>query len=334
MNKKVLFIKGIYKITNNVDGKVYIGKSINIKRRWKQHINDLDNNKHINKHLQNAWNKYGKKNFKFELLFKSDDEKEIDQKESYYIDLYKSNKRKYGYNLTSGGEGGSRNEETKEKIRQSIRGIGTILTNDDVIKIKLALWCLIDRNDLAKMFKVSKQVIDQIARGASFGYILANLNEDLHHLKQKLIDERNAYILKLYDEGYSIVDISNLTKYSDSIVEKCIYKYRNVVKDKEEKYQKIYDKVFQLYNQGFKKYHIAKYLNISPSTVERYLSGKNNPYKDLPFKKVTKNIQNNIINLYFNKHKTSTEIGDIYNISHSTIMSFINNYKYANTEVN
>lgn len=55
MNK----ISGIYKILNIKNGKFYIGSSNNIKVRWSQHKTLLKNNKHENKYLQNAWNKYG-----------------------------------------------------------------------------------------------------------------------------------------------------------------------------------------------------------------------------------------------------------------------------------
>lgn len=59
---------GIYKITNKVNGKIYIGESFDIERRWKEHIDDLNNNNHHSNKLQNDWNTYGKDNFKFEII--------------------------------------------------------------------------------------------------------------------------------------------------------------------------------------------------------------------------------------------------------------------------
>ena len=59
---------GIYKITNILNGKSYIGLSSNIKQRWVQHKRNLNNNVHHNLHLQSAWNKYGKKYFTFSVL--------------------------------------------------------------------------------------------------------------------------------------------------------------------------------------------------------------------------------------------------------------------------
>jgi hypothetical protein len=58
---------GVYKIINKVDGKYYIGSSGDIRGfnrgRWYGHINKLKKNKHINSHLQNAWNKYKQKKY-------------------------------------------------------------------------------------------------------------------------------------------------------------------------------------------------------------------------------------------------------------------------------
>jgi group I intron endonuclease len=59
---------GIYKITNIVTNKLYVGSSIDIKRRKYEHIRLLKNNKHNNIHLQNAYNKYGILNLKWEIL--------------------------------------------------------------------------------------------------------------------------------------------------------------------------------------------------------------------------------------------------------------------------
>ena len=66
MNKKD--IVGIYKIECIANNKVYIGQSINIKRRLYDHKTRLRKGTHKNKHLQNAWNKYGEDNFTFETF--------------------------------------------------------------------------------------------------------------------------------------------------------------------------------------------------------------------------------------------------------------------------
>ena len=59
---------GIYIIKNMVNNKVYIGQSVNIDKRWYDHINALDNHSHYNYHLQAAWDKYGKDAFVFDVV--------------------------------------------------------------------------------------------------------------------------------------------------------------------------------------------------------------------------------------------------------------------------
>lgn len=326
-------MKGIYSITNKVNGKIYIGQTSDIDFRWFQHINNLKKNKHNNKYLQNSWNKYGENNFNFDIIEVLENEFELNDKEKYYIQLYKSNITSYGYNLTSGGDNYSLNEESKNKISISKRGQNSNLTKEQVRHIKMCLYCLMERKEICDMFNISPKLLTQIATGKSFNYILSDLNNDIHNLKQKLINERNYKILQLFDEGNTISDICKLMKCSISIIEKCVYKYRNIVEINKAKYQDIYDNVFKLKEEGYNNYNISKILSISPSTVTRYLEGKNNPYKELPFRKITDNDKKNIIHLYNNENKNSYEIGQIYNVSPITIMSVVNNYKYANTEV-
>lgn len=59
---------GIYKIENKTTGKLYIGSSLDIRKRWVRHLWDLKNNKHHSIILQRAWNKYGKDDFIFEII--------------------------------------------------------------------------------------------------------------------------------------------------------------------------------------------------------------------------------------------------------------------------
>ena len=76
-------ICGVYKITNKVNGKIYIGSSNDIKHRWAQHKEALNRGDHTNIHLQNAWNKYGLNNFKFEIIEECDPSVQFEREQFY-----------------------------------------------------------------------------------------------------------------------------------------------------------------------------------------------------------------------------------------------------------
>ena len=79
-------VSGVYMIV--INGKSYIGSSVFIQQRWKQHKSDLKCNRHANSYLQNAYNKYKEAKFiLLEKMPKATDE-ELREKEKYYVNLY------------------------------------------------------------------------------------------------------------------------------------------------------------------------------------------------------------------------------------------------------
>lgn len=92
---------GIYKITNKINGKVYIGQSLDIEYRWKRHLWASDN---CAIHL--AMRKYGNNNFSFEVLEECD-KSILNEREQYWITYYNSIVPN-GYNMTQGGSGSLR----------------------------------------------------------------------------------------------------------------------------------------------------------------------------------------------------------------------------------
>lgn len=91
----------IYKITNDINGKIYIGKTYNsIEKRFKEHCKDRLKRKCEQRPLYSAMNKYGIEHFYIELLEETDNPEE---REKYWIEYYGSFKN--GYNATTGGDG-------------------------------------------------------------------------------------------------------------------------------------------------------------------------------------------------------------------------------------
>ena len=76
---------GIYQIRNLVNGKVYVGSAVNLRARMQSHFGELKNNKHNNRHLQRAYDKYGLDKFVFEVLEYVEKDMLL-EREQYYID--------------------------------------------------------------------------------------------------------------------------------------------------------------------------------------------------------------------------------------------------------
>lgn len=96
----------IYFIINKITGERYVGQTTNFVRRKNEHLSQLKDKTHINKKLQNAWNKYGENNFIVEKIqYDNISKEELNNEEIKYIKQYNSYNN--GYNLTIGGDGGN-----------------------------------------------------------------------------------------------------------------------------------------------------------------------------------------------------------------------------------
>ena len=109
----------VYLHTNIIDGKRYVGiTSQKAHDRWKNGLGYSHN-----EYFTRAINKYGWDNFKHEILFIDLTKEEAEQKEIELIELYKSNQRRYGYNISNGGECiGKHSEESKLKMSTTRKG--------------------------------------------------------------------------------------------------------------------------------------------------------------------------------------------------------------------
>lgn len=113
---------GIYKITNIITGKVYVGQSVHIESRVKEHKNPSNWIRESGKVLYRAFLKYGIENFTFEVVEECEAEK-LSEREIYWISFF--NSFADGYNMTSGGESNYGDSSPLHK-----------LTEADVIEIR------------------------------------------------------------------------------------------------------------------------------------------------------------------------------------------------------
>lgn len=147
---------GIYGIRQ--DGLiVYVGQSINIENRYRQHIYNLRTNQHSSPYFQNAYNKYGIKPFDY-IILEITTKEQLTNREQYYMDMYKP---KYNYAPVAGSRLGSKQtpeaiekvrkvhlgrkntEETKDKMRKAAlgnkRNLGRKLTEETKAKMRETL---------------------------------------------------------------------------------------------------------------------------------------------------------------------------------------------------
>lgn len=114
----------VYKITNKVTGKVYIGitnQGAGVRYRHHWYEARIGESAPIHRSMK----KYGEENFTLEILETVDTYEELKDREKYWIKFYDSMNREKGYNLTEGGDGTfgrMHSEETKDKIRQKAIG--------------------------------------------------------------------------------------------------------------------------------------------------------------------------------------------------------------------
>lgn len=133
----------IYKITNTINNKVYIGSTKNIKQRFNEHLTKLSGNYHTNKHLQSAYNKYGGDKFTFETL-REVQESILRKVEQLYINKYTALNPKYGYN---------------KAVVVSNQYDGFI-KDDTVSKKKLYFGCYSKMGILIKVFRTINEVTE------------------------------------------------------------------------------------------------------------------------------------------------------------------------------
>lgn len=165
----------IYKITNKVNNKSYIGQTrYTVEFRWRQHIHKKDNT-----YFHNALHKYGIENFTVETLEECEANL-LNEREIFYIAKY--NTFKEGYNLTIGGDGNRR-----------------LLLDDKYDEIKQLYLSGFSSNKIATLFKVDK---------ASIVKILRQLGVKLRNNKLNINNQEFQELVQDYQTGYSLRELA------------------------------------------------------------------------------------------------------------------------------
>jgi group I intron endonuclease len=162
---------GIYKILNTKNNKIYIGSSVDIKKRKEKHFWMLQKGIHDNKFLQSSYNRDGKENFIFDII-EMCEEKDLVEKENYYILENKSNDMKFGYNLCLVSE--------NRKNRVS-----------DETKIQLSKHNLKKNNNFEKFALINiesgkKIIFENLVDAANYLYDNGFANGQLRNIRMKL----------------------------------------------------------------------------------------------------------------------------------------------------
>ena len=188
----------IYKITNTINGKFYIGQTIqNVKERFYQHCATKCSKAVSNMAIHRAIKKYGKSNFTVEVI-EEIDSANLNDRERYWIKYYNSYNN--GYNSTKGGQDGIKlfkNLDTESIVREyksgkSLREIGRLFNVD-----KQTIKDLLVRNNInlrtTKTYKLSQKDREDIIKDLSLGFSRKEIISKWHISKGYLSQLINGY---------------------------------------------------------------------------------------------------------------------------------------------
>lgn len=229
---------GIYKIENKINGKIYIGQSVWIEKRWVTHKNTATNkySQSYNYPLYKAIRKYGLDNFIFAVI----EECEIynlNQREIYWIDFYKSYDKNFGYNLTMGGNHSHPIALTFDEVEEIIKLLAeTSLTQEEIsnlYNISQRTVSSINNGETWKRENVvypirNENKINKINTCPSCGKIISKESshcKQCSSFSQRKVERPNRETLKNEIRNCSFLSLSKKYNVSDNAIRKWCEKY-------------------------------------------------------------------------------------------------------------
>ncbi len=239
---------GIYKISNLVSGRVYVGQTKErFQRRYWLHQWELRNGCHDNKYLQNAWNKYGEDNFTFEVIEILPRE-EIDERERYWIAYYRENGGCYC--IQDGGQptnigryvspearkrvgemnrqrmlGSKLSEKTKQKMSEIRTGKHPIrkndlMTEDEARTVKEMLVAGYSSGDIVKTTGVPYKGINSIISNNNYAAIKVDGWDEYIANRMKSVKHRltKEQILQLVEDSKNGMSNEELAKKYNIVI--------------------------------------------------------------------------------------------------------------------
>jgi group I intron endonuclease len=203
----------IYKSTNTITGKVYIGQTTHtLEKRIKSHIKE--SKIESNRPFMLSINKYGSDNFTFEVIDSASNLDELNKKEIYWIDFYNSVSPN-GYNVTGGGQG-KKMKTTKELSRIISEGLKNSekwqkTKNSEEYKLKMKKYFIGSNKDKKfsqehkeKIWEKNKERVLLFNKSTSKKWIVVDKDNDIIRMTGK-----EEYFEKL---GMDTGDISRMSK--------------------------------------------------------------------------------------------------------------------------
>ena len=133
----------IYKATNTINGKCYVGQTkYTLEKRKASHIRSAHHTSKRRTYFLWALREYGEDSFSWEVLTECSNQKELDSKEQFFIEKFKSNDPDHGYNSIEGGQGSPTSSKLRLLLKNRKRGV--VLTSRslsaDGFSSKLLNW--------------------------------------------------------------------------------------------------------------------------------------------------------------------------------------------------
>lgn len=292
----------IYKITNLINNKIYIGQTTQKRPtdRWHQHKSEVKRNKKSKQVIHKAMLKYGIENFLFEIIDTAINYEELDNKEMMWITKLKSTNKLFGYNIEVGGSKRISNEN-KEKYSKLRSEITRKYYSNKENREKLSRS---QKERFKNNKELSKNISERQKKAALEGTNSITKRGTEHPFSKNILQITfNGIILKIFHSGF---EAERETNISQAHINKCcLNKYyqaggffwiyedeysKDKITELQKKYSKkheycsnkiyIYTKNKELLKEFRSQKEAAVFLNITPQFLSNRLKKNKNYYKE------------------------------------------------------